>query len=73
LGEKHPNTIRSMVELAIIYHEQGHYSKAESIYLNVLGEKHPNIIRSMALLAIIYHKQGQYSKAKSIYLDVLEL
>ncbi|KAH7302952.1 P-loop containing nucleoside triphosphate hydrolase protein [Stachybotrys elegans] len=36
LGEKHPDTIRSMADLATTYHEQGHYSKAESMDLDVL-------------------------------------
>ncbi|CAG1965819.1 unnamed protein product, partial [Fusarium graminearum] len=54
LGEKHPDTIWSMAELAATYHRQGQYNKAEEISVKVLelrrgvlGEKHLDTIWSM--------------------------
>ncbi|KAL9573934.1 hypothetical protein ACKAV7_001926 [Fusarium commune] len=80
LGEKHPDTIRSMASLAVTYYTQGRYDEAEGIYQEalelrreLLGENHPDTIRSMANLATTYHAQGRYNTAESIYQDVLEL
>ncbi|KAM0425990.1 hypothetical protein ACHAPT_008619 [Fusarium lateritium] len=80
LGEKHPDTIRSMAELATTYHGQGRYDEAEGIYLKVLdlrrevlGEKHPDTIDSMASLATTYHNQGRYDEAERIKDKVLDL
>lgn len=57
LGEKHPDTIRSMADLAATYHAQGRYGEAEPMFIKVLelrrevlGEKHPDTIWSMAEL-----------------------
>ncbi|KAK4206669.1 P-loop containing nucleoside triphosphate hydrolase protein [Rhypophila decipiens] len=51
LGEKHPDTIRSMADLATTYNAQGRYAEAEPMNINilelrreVLGEKHPDTI-----------------------------
>ncbi|WXC50997.1 hypothetical protein QX201_010702 [Fusarium graminearum] len=80
LGEKHPDTIWSMAELAATYHRQGQYNKAEEMSIKalelqreVLGEKHPKTIWSMVELAAIYHRQGQYNKAEEMSAKVLEL
>lgn len=65
LGEKHPDTIRSMINLEAIYHTQKRYNEAEKLkeqvldlQLEVLGEKHPDIITSIADLAAIYYTQS---------------
>ncbi|KAK1973196.1 Tetratricopeptide repeat-domain-containing protein, partial [Colletotrichum cereale] len=80
LGERHPDTIRSMSSLATTYHAQGRYDDAEKIYLEVLelrqevlGKRHPDTIDSMAELATTYFKQGKYNETEKIYLEVLEL
>ncbi|KAI6777615.1 Nephrocystin-3, partial [Emericellopsis cladophorae] len=80
VGEKHPDTIRSMAELAATYHAQGRYDEAEGICWEVLdlrrevvGEKHPDTIRSMADLATTYHSQGRYDAAEGICREVLDL
>ncbi|KJZ70769.1 hypothetical protein HIM_09853 [Hirsutella minnesotensis 3608] len=80
LGERHPNTIRSMASLATTYHAQGRYDEAEKIKVealalrrNVLGEKHPDTIRSMALLAVTYHAQERYDEDEKISVEVLAL
>ncbi|OBS16801.1 hypothetical protein FPOA_12610 [Fusarium poae] len=80
LGEKHPDTIWSMAELAATYHNQGRYDEAEEISVKVLdlrrevlGEKHPDTIWSMAELAATYHNQGRYDEAEEISVKVLDL
>ena len=73
LGEKHPDTIRTMANLATTYHQQGRSKEAEEIYIkvlklrrDVLGEKHPDTIESMASLATTYHQQGRLKEAEEI-------
>ncbi|KAM7208983.1 hypothetical protein V8F06_014912, partial [Rhypophila decipiens] len=80
LGEKHPDTIRSMADLATTYHAQGRYAEAETMYIRVLelrrevlGEKHPDTIWSMASLTATYHAQGRYAENEEISIKVLEL
>ncbi|PCD20299.1 hypothetical protein AU210_016167 [Fusarium oxysporum f. sp. radicis-cucumerinum] len=80
LGEKHPDTISSMADLAATYHAQGRYDEAEGIYQEVLdlqrevlGEKHPDTISSMADLAMTYHNQGRYDEAEILKDEALEL
>ncbi|KAM0540048.1 hypothetical protein ACHAO7_011577 [Fusarium culmorum] len=80
LGEKHPDTIRSMADLATTYHQQGRSNEDEEISVKVLelrrevlGEKHPDTISSMADLATTYHEQGRYDEAEEISVKVLEL
>ncbi|KAK4164409.1 hypothetical protein QBC43DRAFT_262507 [Cladorrhinum sp. PSN259] len=80
LGEKHPDTISSISNLATTYHAQGRYDEADLIYIKVLelrrevlGEKHPHTISTMAFLAATYHTKGRYGEAESTYTKVLEL
>ena len=54
LGEEHPDTLQSMVNLAVLHHYQGQDSKAEPLLVNalevsrrVLGEEHPNPARGI--------------------------
>ncbi|OBT39752.1 hypothetical protein VE00_10507 [Pseudogymnoascus sp. WSF 3629] len=62
LGEKHPNTILAMANLALTWSQQGWSSEAEQLELqvldlqkSVLGEKHPDTILAMANLASTWH------------------
>jgi hypothetical protein len=62
LGERHPDAITSMADLAVTYHAQGRYDEDEKISVEVLGlrrevlgEKHPDTIGSVADLATTYH------------------
>ncbi|KAF5529093.1 hypothetical protein FMEXI_14357 [Fusarium mexicanum] len=80
LGEKHPDTISSMADLATTYHEQGRYSKAELMRLKalelrqeVLGKNHQDTAKSMSDLADTYHKQGRYCDAEKVKNKALSL
>ncbi|UKZ53216.1 hypothetical protein TrVGV298_007008 [Trichoderma virens] len=73
LGDKHPDTIRSMASLAATYHALGRYKEAEGILVEalalrrgILGEKHPDTIRSMADLAVIYRALGRDEDAEKL-------
>ncbi|RKZ52270.1 MAG: hypothetical protein DRR00_08805, partial [Candidatus Parabeggiatoa sp. nov. 3] len=61
LGEKHPNTLSSLNNLAFIYQAVGRLNEALPLYekgyrlsLQVLGEKHPDTLTSLNNLAGIY-------------------
>ena len=53
LGEKHPDTLESLRELAMVYGELGDYQKAFELiekvyflYCEIFGEKHPKTIKT---------------------------
>ncbi|KAJ6443308.1 hypothetical protein O9K51_04487 [Purpureocillium lavendulum] len=80
LGEKHPDTVRSMASLASICHTRRRYGEAEKIYADVLplqrdvlGERHPDTFRTMASVAATYLTQGKCGEAEKLYVDVLAL
>jgi hypothetical protein len=70
LGERHPDTTRSMASLAATYHEQGRYSEAEKIQNSALilrrealGATHPDTLWSMEYLAYAWHALGRQKEA----------
>ncbi|KAL9610367.1 MAG: hypothetical protein Q9167_004937 [Letrouitia subvulpina] len=78
LGEEHPDTLKSIHNLAIIYKSQGRYKEAEALEVqvldirkSVLGEEHP--LKSMNNLAITYILQGRYKEAEALQIRVLEI
>ncbi|KAK6605152.1 TPR domain-containing protein [Botrytis cinerea] len=80
LGEKHPDTIFAMENLASTWWQQGHSEKAEQLEIEVLalrkevlGEKHPGTIFAMANLASTWRQQGHYEKAEQLEIEVLSL
>lgn len=80
LEEKHPDTIESMVCLAVTYHEQGRYTEAMGIHTNVLeirrevlGDENPATIRSMREVALMHKMLGRYNEAELMNLQVLDL
>jgi CHAT domain-containing protein len=80
LGNKHPDTARSINNLALLYFNQAQYAKAEPLYLEALkirretlGNKHPDTATSINILALNYFKQAQYAKAEPLYLEALKI
>ena len=71
LGKRHPETIITATNLALIYEKQGQYSKAEELTLRSLearerqfGAEHPRTLVSFNNLASIYEKQGKYTETE---------
>ncbi len=80
LGEKHPDTIIAIANLASTWHQQGRLDEAEQLksqvlelQKNVLGEKHPDTIRAMANLAITWWRQGRFEQAVPLLGQAVEL
>ena len=70
LGEKHPDTLNSLNNLASSYSYLGDYNKAcklqNAVYnarKEILGEKHPDTLNSLNNLANSYSDLGDYNKA----------
>ena len=80
LGEEHPDTLKSMYNLAILYGQQGRYDEAEPLQLKTLqikkralGDEHPDTLASMNALAILYGQQGRYDEAEPLHLKTLQI
>ena len=63
MGENHPDTLRTMGNVANAYRHQGKYSDAEVLYKQclakmkvVLGESHPDTVHTMNNLALVTSK-----------------
>jgi tetratricopeptide (TPR) repeat protein/predicted Ser/Thr protein kinase len=80
LGADHPDTLTSKNALALLYHSQGQYAKAETLHKEVLearaaklGAGHRDTLVSKNNLALLYMDQGQYGRAEPLLKEVLEV
>jgi hypothetical protein len=80
LGEKHPDTITAMANLASTWWQQGRSDEAEKLQVevlklrkSVLGEKHPDTITAMASLASTWWQQGRSDEAEKLQVEVPKL
>ncbi|KAF2621980.1 kinesin light chain 1 [Macroventuria anomochaeta] len=80
LGEKHPDTLMSMNNVATALSGQGQYIKAEKMLRKtlelreeVLGEKHPSTLVSMNNLAVALNEQGDYAEAEKMHRETFKL
>jgi hypothetical protein len=80
VGERHPDTLLDMHNLATIADRLEKYSDAEPLYLRtiavkteVLGAAHPSTIRSKLRLAGMYERQRRYADAEAQLLSAWNL
>jgi tetratricopeptide (TPR) repeat protein len=80
LGPKHPDTLTSMDNLAVVLRGQGKYEAAEEMHRRalelwekVLGPEHPDTLASMNNLARVLRGQGKYEAAEEMHRQALEL
>jgi len=80
VGEKHPDYLRCLYNLASLYDASGQYAKAEPIYQKVLtarqavlGRDHPNTAEAFSELASVYYHLGQDAKADSLADEALAI
>ena len=74
LGRKHPSTLTSMNNLALVLDRQGKYEEAEGMHRQTLalsetelGKKHPETLISAYCLAYLLHQRKQYKDAEPFY------
>lgn len=77
-GEKHADTLWSMMWLGCVLWYRGEYSEAErllreclSVCIVTLGDKHDTSLRTMNSLAGVYNRQGKYSEAEMLHTQCL--
>ncbi len=80
LGPEHPDTLKSMNSLAIVFYSEGKYAQAEAlgsqtleIRRRVLGSDHPDTLRSMVSLAIVYWYEAKLPQAEALSSQILEI
>jgi len=79
MGEEHPDTLRSVSNLADLLCEKGDYEAAEPLYRRalegreqVLGSQHPAALDSVNNLALLLSNKGDYEAAESLHRRALE-
>jgi len=79
LGKQHPNTLRTIYNLANVLHNQGDYGEAERLHRRVLearekelGTQHPDTLTSVHGLAELLVDKKMFVAAESLYRRALE-
>jgi hypothetical protein len=74
LGPEHPDTLRSVNNLALLYQAQGRYGEAEPLYQRalqayerVLGQEHPVTLKVVNNLAGLYFTQRNWARAAQFW------
>jgi tetratricopeptide (TPR) repeat protein len=80
LGDRHPDTLTSLNNLAGILDAQGELDTARPLYQQaydlrreVLGDHHPNTLTSLNNLAFIMQAQGELDTARPLYQQAYDL
>ena len=80
LGPDHPETLRSMDDLAVLYLHNGKKAQARPLLIKgleieprVLGENHRITAATMSHLASLYRSEGRYKEAEALYAKAVEI
>jgi eukaryotic-like serine/threonine-protein kinase len=80
LGPKHPDTLKSMSNLANVLDDEGHYAEAEKLYRKalaeqkrVLGPENPDTLKSASNLAAVLDDEGDYAEAEKLHRETLDV
>ena len=80
LGKRHPSTLATMNNLALVLDSQGKYAEAETMNRQtlklseeMLGKIHPETLTTMSNLALVLGRQGKYAEAETMNRQTLEL
>ena len=73
LGISHPDTLLTVNNLGLLYHNLGDYDKAKSFYRRsiegnevALGKDHPTTLKSIGNLALVFNDIGEYDKGRRV-------
>jgi tetratricopeptide (TPR) repeat protein len=74
LGVRHPHTLTSVSNLALVFWDQGKYEEAEKLnrralegYEKELGVRHPHTLSSVYCLADLLHTTKRHAEATELY------
>lgn len=74
LGREHPDTLRSMREMAVVFKEQGRHPEAASllrrtleVQRRVLGPEHPDTFITITVLAAVCEAQDQPVESEKLF------
>ena len=79
LGASHPYVAVTLIQLSLIYINQGKYTLAQSLLERTvtLESRNPALVREAALslkwLALVYSREGRFAKAELSYQQAIEL
>jgi tetratricopeptide (TPR) repeat protein len=78
LGSFHPNTLTSMMNLAMLYHHLGRLEEAADLGYQAMhgrrhvhGLEHPDTLISIFNLAFTYHSQGRLKESEDLSLQLI--
>ncbi|KAL8726452.1 MAG: hypothetical protein Q9166_006705 [cf. Caloplaca sp. 2 TL-2023] len=78
-GYEHPDTMKSISHLSLLYCMRGQWEKAVQLEEEVIkikaqawGEEHPSTLTNMANLASIFWTLGQWGKTENLQLQILQ-
>lgn len=78
LGERHPATLATMNDLALVLNNMGHLDEAErlirrnvDLYVSEKGEEHPDTLSALNNLAGVLRSRGREAEAEGIHRRVL--
>merc|ERR1711957_765139 len=73
-GNRHPDTLTSINNLALLWEAQGKLAEAEPLYVEALGvrratlgNQHPDTLTSINNLANLWHVQGKLAEAEPLF------
>ncbi len=79
LGAIHPDTLKSIGNLASVYEAQGRYREAEPLlkravagFERALGNNDPATLSAVSSLGSLYESQGRYAEAEPLFKRALE-
>ncbi len=79
LGEENPDTLATMIDLALLDVNMGRRAEAEKLFDRViearrrlLGEEHPDTLRAKAGLVFVMRATGRYEEAEKLDRQILE-
>ncbi|MDC0271000.1 tetratricopeptide repeat protein, partial [Akkermansiaceae bacterium] len=79
LGPDHPDTLKSVYSLGVLFRDKGDYEGAEKLYRRALGAQekelgpdHPDTLGSVNSLGILLKNKGDYEGAEKLYRRALE-
>jgi tetratricopeptide (TPR) repeat protein len=78
LGDQHPETTETLVDLAALRREEGRLDRSEEILVGVvsvrtdaLGADHPDTLEALTSLALTRRQLGLHARAEEDYLEAL--